>query len=525
MVTNNSLNNAGALLINAMLYTDGYKLGHKTMYPEGMTKLYSNFTPRTNKHFPEATEGAVVFGIQYFVKKYLVNEFNSNFFNRPKEEVVKEYRDLLAGFLGEEMAKRIGTDHIAELHDLGYLPIEIKALPEGIYCPYGVPMLTITNTHKDFAWLTNYLETLLSNGLWKAVNSATTADVFKRELFRHAIKTGFFNPDDTSNVDFLCHDFSMRGLCGIEDAVVVGMAHATSFCGGETVPSIIGAEYYYHADKLSECILGTIPATEHSIECSNATDFDGNPDDEVYFTEMLKRFDSGFISIVADGYDYWNFIGTIVPKYKEQIMARNGRVVIRPDSGDPVKIICGDPDADDPIVRMGSYEFLCKTFGGKINGKGYMELDGHIGLIYGDAITMKRQREIYARLEAKGIAATNLVLGVGSFTYNCVSRDNLGQAMKATYCEINGRGKAIYKDPKTTLASGMTKKSLRGLIRVEEDENGHLYAIDNLATDDGGLLRPVFIDGQMYNETTLKEIRQIRNKEVLKVLNQATDNR
>ena len=97
--------------------------------------------------------------------------------------------------------------------------------------------------------------------------------------------------------------------------------------------------------------------------------------------------------------------------------------------------------------------------------------------------------------------------------------------MKATYCEINGRGKAIYKDPKTTLASGMTKKSLRGLIRVEEDENGHLYAIDNLATDDGGLLRPVFIDGQMYNETTLKEIRQIRNKEVLKVLNQATDNR
>ena len=516
----NSSNNTQALLINAMLYTDGYKLGHKTMYPDGMTKLYSNFTPRTNKHFPEATQGAVVFGIQYFIKKYLVDEFNKNFFNRPKDEVVKEYRDLLVGFLGKEMADRIGTDHIAELHDLGYLPIKIKALPEGTYCPFGVPMLTITNTHEDFAWLTNYLETLLSNGLWKAVNAATTADVFKRELMRHAIKTGFYNPEDTSNVDFLCHDFSMRGLCGIEDAVVVGMAHATSFCGGETVPSIIGAEYYYHADKLKECILGTIPATEHSIECSNATDFDGNPNDEVYFKEMLAKFPSGFISIVADGYDYWKFIGKIVPKYKEQIMARNGRVVIRPDSGDPVKIICGDPEAEDPIVRMGSYEFLCKVFGGTINNKGYMELDSHIGLIYGDAINMKRQREIYRQLEEKGIAATNLVLGIGSFTYNCVSRDNLGQAMKATYCEINGRGKEIFKDPKTTIASGMSKKSLRGLIKVEVGQDGKYHAIDRVSKEEetNGCLFTVFLDGKMICETCLATIRENRRRAALKAV-------
>ena len=514
MTTNAKINETQSLIINAMLYTDGYKLGHKTMYPKGMTKLYSNFTPRTNKHFPDATEGAVVFGIQYFIKKYLVDEFNKNFFNRPKDVVVQEYSDLLVGFLGKEMAERIGTGHIAELHDLGYLPIEIKALPEGFYCPLGVPMLTITNTHKDFAWLTNYLETLISNSLWKSVNSATTSDVFKRELIRHALKTGFYNEEDTSNVDFLCHDFSMRGLCGIEDAVVVGMAHATSFCGGETVPSIIGAEYYYHADKLHECILGTIPATEHSIECSNATDFEGNPDDERYFLEMLDRFPDGFISIVADGYDYWNFIGKIVPKYKDRIMARNGRVVIRPDSGDPVKIICGDPEADDPLVRMGSYEFLCKTFGGNVNSKGYMELDGHIGLIYGDAITMKRQREIYAQLEAKGIAATHLVLGVGSFTYQCATRDNLGLAMKATYCEIDGQPKEIFKDPKTTVASGMSKKSLRGLIQVTVGEGGNFVAHDRVskADEESGFLTTVFKDGAIYSNTSLANIREIRKK-------------
>lgn len=396
-------------ILNAMLLTDGYKLGHRLMYPEGMTKLYSNFTPRSNKHFLDADKGAVVFGISYFVQKYLIEEFNNSFFNIPKEEIINSYKNLLNGFLGEDVAEQIGTEHISALHDLGYLPIEIKGLSEGLYCPYGVPMLTITNTHPDFAWLTNYLETLLSNVLWKPVTSATTADVFKRQLVKHAIKTGFYNPNDTSNIDFLCHDFSMRGMSGVEDAAVSGMGHLTSFCGTESIPAILAAMKYYNAK--SNCA-GTIPATEHSIECTNAVNGE-NVSDEEYFVSMLDKFPKGFLSIVADGFDYWKFLGTIVPKYKDRIMTRDGRIVIRPDSGDPVKIICGDPDATDPIVRMGSYEFLLKIFGGTINTKGYMELDLHIGLIYGDAITMKRQREIYARLEEKGIAATNLVLGIG----------------------------------------------------------------------------------------------------------------
>lgn len=513
MKTNSNINSVNTLLINAMLLTDGYKLGHKTMYPKGLTKLYSNFTPRANKHFPDADKGAVVFGIQYFVKHYLVDEFNKNFFNRPKDEVVNEYRELLEGFLGHDVAEKIGTDHIAALHKLGYLPIKIKALPEGTYCPLQVPMLTITNTHKDFAWLTNYLETLLSTALWKPVNAATTADVFKRELIRHAMKTGYFNEADMSNLGFSCHDFSMRGMSGVEDAAVNGMGHLTSFCGSETVPAIIAASYYYGAKY--NCA-GTIPATEHSIECANAVGMDGVPDDEAYFKEMLSRFPDGFISIVADGFDYWNFIGKIVPKYKEQIMARNGRVVIRPDSGDPVKIICGDPEATDPLVRMGSYEFLLKTFGGRLNSKGYMELDPHVGLIYGDAINIKRQREIYKLLEEKGIAATNLVLGIGSFTYNCATRDGLGLAMKATYCEIDGVGKEIFKDPKTVTASGMTKKSLRGLIAVKFAKDGGIVAVDQVtpeeeADESTNLLQTVFEDGKIVRETTLDEIRKRRD--------------
>lgn len=513
------------ILLNAMLMTDGYKLGHHCMYPKGMTQLFSNFTPRSNKYFPEATEGAVVFGIQYFIKKYLINTFNNFFFNLDEDTIRKTYTDLTTTFLGESVAQKVGVEHIIALHRLGYLPIRIKALPEGSYCPIGCPILTITNTHPDFAWLTNYLESLTSNVLWLPITSATTADVFKRELVRHAMKTGFYNPDDMSNLAFLCHDFSMRGMSSFEASVVSGMAHLTSFCGSETVPAIKMIEYYYNADPKKELIAGTVPATEHSIECSNATDENGNPNDEVYFKNMLDEFPDGIISIVADGYDYWKFLTKIVPKYKDQIMSRNGRVVIRPDSGDPVKIICGDPEAEDPFVKMGSYEFLWNTFGGTFNKKGYKVLDTHIGLLYGDSINMKRQKDTYAQLEEKGFAATNLIEGIGSFTYNVRSRDSLGIACKSTWCKVDGKPIEIFKDPKTVC--GMPKKSHRGLIMVVKDENGNYKPIDRVSIEDEASdkneLKTVFEDGKLVKEFTLAEIRKTRQDAVHKLLDGTID--
>lgn len=520
-VNSNTPNGVQHLLLNALLFTDGYKLGHHLMYPKGMSKLYSNFTPRANKYFPEADRGVVVFGIQYFVKKYLIGAFNEHFFNLSEEEVRSSYMSLLESFLGPDTAAKVGIDHVVELHRLGYLPIELKALPEGSYCPIGCPVLTITNTDDDpsnsrFAWLTNYLETLLSTELWLPMTSATTADVFKRELVRHAKKTGFYNPADFSNLDFLCHDFSMRGMSGAEASIMSGMAHLTSFAGSETVPAIKSCEFYYGANPQKELVAATVPATEHSIECSNATDMNGTPDDEVYFKNMLETFKSGFISIVADGYDYWKFISEIVPKYKREIIMRNvdgaSRIVIRPDSGDPVKIICGDPTSEDPIVRMGSYELLWNTFGGTINSEGYKVLDPAIGLLYGDSITIKRQKEIYAQLEAKGFAATNLVLGIGSFTYQNRTRDSLGFAMKATYCEIEGVGKPIFKDPKTV--TGMPKKSHRGLLMVVRDGE-EVKVVDNVTREqeasEANELKTVFRNGELVKETTLAEIRELRN--------------
>ena len=388
----------------SILLTDGYKLDHRRQYPEGTEFVYSNWTPRSCQYFPEAHEGVIVFGIQYFIKEYLLDKFNKNFFNRPKEEVVEEFTRRINTFLGPN---QVGVEHIEALHALGYLPIEIKALPEGSICPIGVPALTIVNTLPEFFWITNYLETLMSSTLWLPMTSATSARLYKKRLMEHAIKTGF---DKQPGLDFLCHDFSMRGMAGIEAAIMSGMGHLTSFTGSETIPALEAVEEYYHADADSELIAGTVPATEHSVMCA------GGMEDEFETFERLinETYPTGIVSIVSDTWDFWQVITDYLPRLKDTILARDGRVVIRPDSGDPVKIICGDPSAAPGTPEFyGAYELLGNIFGTTLTENGYKVLNDHIGLIYGDSITLERQDQIYSQLEAKGFAATNLVLGIG----------------------------------------------------------------------------------------------------------------
>ena len=491
----------------AILLTDGYKLDHRRQYPQGTEYVYSNWTPRSCHYFPEAEEGAVVFGIQYFIKEYLMKRFKEDFFDMPKEMAVAGFARRVNSFLGPN---EVGTKHIEELWDLGYLPIRIKALPEGSLCPIRVPALTFINTHPDFFWLTNYFETLIST-------SATSARLYKKELVRHANKTGF-NPD--VNLDFLVHDFSMRGMAGVEAAIMSGMAHMIAFCGSETIPAIEALEEYYNADAEKELIAATIPATEHSVMCAG-----GKVDEFETFKRLITEiYPSGFVSIVSDTWDYWKVIVDYLPKLKDEILTRDGRVVIRPDSGDPVHIICGykSDDFDSMTERFrfinnegvavydGTYEMLWNIFGGTINEKGYKVLNPKIGIIYGDSITLERQKEIYKRLEEKGFAATNLVLGVGSYTYQYKSRDSLGFAMKATWCQVNGEGREIFKDPKT---DDGVKKSLKGLIMVGLDEYGNLHAYDQVSKEleKEGYLETVFEDGKLIREFTLEEVRRNLN--------------
>lgn len=523
--------------MTSVLLTDGYKLDHRRQYPKGTEAVYANWTPRSNAYFKEATDGAVVFGIQYFIKKYLIEDFNRNFFNIPEDEAVNEFKRRIDTFLGKN---EIGTEHIKALHRLGYLPIKVKALPEGSLCPIRVPTLTIINTKPEFFWLTNFLETVISCELWLPMTSATTARVYRKELERHAEKTGF---SKDINLGFLCHDFSMRGMAGLEASITSGMGHMTSFVGSETLPAIDAVERYYNADAEKEIIAMTVPASEHSVMCA------GGKDDELgtfrrFITEL---YPNGFCSIVSDTWDLWKVIKEYIPALKTEILNRDGRLVVRPDSGDPVDIICGvdprdivecngkryyfkdwhsigaiqdeyfdrlqaNPEAYASLIlteeqEKGAYQMLWDIFGGTTNEKGYKVLDSHIGLLYGDSITLDRQKEIYARLEAKGFAATNLVLGIGSYTYQYRTRDSLGFAMKATWCKVNGEAREIFKQPKTD--SGM-KNSLKGLIRVEKDANGKYFAIDCATPEQeaGGCLETVFEDGKLTKEVSFKEIRE-----------------
>jgi nicotinamide phosphoribosyltransferase len=478
--------------LSAMLLCDFYKLSHREQYPENTEVVYSTWTPRNSRI--EGIDKVVSFGQQAFIKDYLIEFFNENFFARPKADVVNEYKRIIKGTLG---VAEPATKHIEELHDLGYLPLLIKSLPEGTLVPLRVPMMTIQNTDNRFFWLTNYIESLASCELWQASTSATLAYQYRKLLDKYAAQTSSLE----GFTQFQGHDFSMRGMSSLKSAISSGMGHLLSFVGTDTVPAIQAAELFYGANVEKELVGTSIPATEHSVQCAY-----GN--DEVYIERMItKVVPSGFVSIVSDGYDFWNVVGVILPKLKDKILARDGKVVIRPDSGDPVKIICGDKDAlKDSLEYKGLVQCLYETFGGTFNDKGYKELNPKIGCIYGDAITLERAEEICKRLKAKDFASTNVVYGIGSYTYQHNTRDTFGFALKSTLCVINGDEKQIFKDPKTD--NGI-KKSQKGAVVVGKDENNELKLIQDLSLKDSnqGLLNPIFENGKLLKEETFTTIR------------------
>lgn len=484
----------------ATLLCDFYKVSHKDQYPTGSQFVFSTLTPRSNRYFPRADK-VVVFGIQSFIKKYLIDYFNTHFFSRDKEDVVAEYKRFIAFTLG---SPKVDATHIEELHDLGYLPIRVNALPEGTRAPIKVPVLTIENTDERFFWLTNYLETILSNETWLPMTSATIAYAYRELLDKYALKT----TGTTEGVGFQGHDFSMRGMGAFESSVNSGMGHLLSFLGTDTIPAIAGMEQYYNANIETELVGTSIPATEHSVMCAygDTNEFD------LFKRLMTEIYPNGFFSVVSDTWDFWKVVGEYLPKLKDEVMARDGRVVIRPDSGDPVLILIGDPNGKTELERKGLIEALWDIFGGTLTAQGYKVLDTHIGAIYGDSITLERAEAIVEGLAKKGFASTNVVFGIGSFTYQYNTRDTFGFAIKATHAVVKGEERMLFKDPKT---DDGTKKSQRGRVAVVKDESDEIKLIDGLTMGDyvsqgfeqSDMLKPVFYNGTLISEQSLSDIR------------------
>jgi nicotinamide phosphoribosyltransferase len=479
--------------MNPLLLTDGYKVDHRRQYPEGTTLVYSNWTPRKSRI--EGVNEVVFFGLQYFIKKYIIEDFETHFFSQQKDKILKEYSRRINNYLGPNA---VGVEHIAALHDLGYIPMIFKALPEGVVVPIRVPMFTMYNTKPEFFWLTNYFETLLSAVVWMPCTSATIARQYRKILDKYAAETSS-TPDF---VNWQAHDFSMRGMAGIEASLISGMGHLLSFTGTDTIPAIDVLERYYHADSDAELIGGSVAATEHSVMCMGTTEGEF----DTFKRLICDLYPKGIVSIVSDTWDLWKVLTDYLPRLKNEISSREGRVVIRPDSGDPVDIICGNANGKTEEERKGVIELLWDVFGGSVNAKGYKELIPQIAAIYGDSITLQRAEQICERLRLKGFASTNVILGIGSYTYQYNTRDTFGFAMKATYGEVNGEGRAIFKDP---ITDDGTKKSAKGLMKITL-ENSAYKLTDNVSWEDEkqGELVEIFRDGKLVVDWTLADIRQ-----------------
>lgn len=477
--------------MNGLLLTDGYKTGHHQQYPKGTEEVYSNWTPRSNKYAPKGCDKVVSFGQQY-VFQWLHDYFQDNFFSKPKALVCNELKEELSLYLGTDY----DVTHYEELHDLQYLPIKVKSIIEGVEVPVRVPMVTVVNTDKKFYWITNFLETILSTMLWQPMTSASIALCYKRIFKKWTLKT---DKDNLAFIDFQGHDFSMRGMGGLQSAISSGMGHASVFLGSDTLPVISSLRNYYKAEGF---VVGSVNATEHSVMCA------GTKDDEIgTFRTLMQTYPTGILSVVSDTWDLWKVLTEYLPKLKEEVLSRDGKLVIRPDSGDPVDIICGESHelGSNTPKEKGVVELLWDIFGGTVNKQGYKVLDAHIGAIYGDSITTERAEAICQRLSDKGFATTNVVLGIGSFTYQFNTRDTFGFAMKATSVVVNGERREIFKDP---ITDDGVKKSAKGLVKVEL-QNGEYVLVDQVTPqeENTGELQVIYENGKFVNQVNIQEIR------------------
>lgn len=480
--------------INPMLLIDFYKAVHAEMLPENITKSVSYFTPRMSR--VKQWDKVVMFGLQGFIKTYLIDYFNEEFFNQPFENVIGEYKRIMDNTLGTNTYK---IEKIENLHKLGYLPIEIVALPEGTRVPMHVPMFGITNTHPEFAWLPQSLESLISAESWHPMLAATVGYTYREIVNQYYDLTC---DGDVPRAKAL-GAFDFRGEECTESAIKAGAGWCLSFLNTATVPAIPYLEKNYNCDCTKEPVAFGSPSTEHSVMCSNYA-VDG---DEITLLRKLltEIYPNTSFSVVLDSYDYWNVIENILPQLKEEIRNHNGCMLMRGDSGDCVE-----------VVTKTVFQ-LWKEFGGTVNSKGYKVLDPHVKAIYGDSITVQRCEQIYQILMANGFACSNVALGVGSFSFQCIeeegilkpfTRDTFSSCIKATYCEINNKSYPIFKHPK----EGGFKKSQKGCCVVFED-NKELKFKDEFdwesACQADNLLKTVFRDGTLIKEQSLVEIRKI----------------
>lgn len=429
---------------NLMYQADFYKVSHKAQYPENVSKVHSVLVARgANYNDNISKDHFQWFGLKLFLAK--LDSFSDWFFGLNEDEVTSalfKYKKFLETRLGGNQ----DVSHWLDLYKLGKLPLVIRAVDErGVY-PFQTPLMTVENTDDNFPWLTSFIETTALSNVWPVCTAANRSFHIRQTIEAAMID---HSGEECEAIDFMGHDFSYRGLPGDEAAMIVGCGHLANFKGSDTIPAIKAME-----DVYDEITGFSVPATEHSVMCAG-----GEANELDTYNRIIDIYPTGIVSVVSDTWDYFGCLTEILPQIKDRILERDGKFVIRPDSGDPVKIICGDPDAPAGSNEFkGSLNILADIFGYTMDSAGYKLLNSKVGLIYGDGMNQERIKDMLSTMMQCGYSPLNIVFGIGAFTYQLTTRDELGFAFKATAVEIDGKWVPIQKSPKTD----SSKKSLTG---------------------------------------------------------------
>ncbi|CAE7699841.1 Nampt, partial [Symbiodinium sp. CCMP2456] len=473
---------------NIMLLSDSYKTSHWRQYPPGTTEVYSYFESRGGKY-----DEVVFFGLQYFLKRYLQGKVVTRERIDAAEKVVNAHMGL-----GEmKHFNREGWEYILQQHD-GKLPIVIKAAPEGMVVPVKNVLMTVVNTDPKCFWLTNYLETLLVQ-VWYPMTVATQSRAQKKVIMDSLIKTGTDLPNMPNKlpaplkmitVGYQLNDFGCRGVSSMETAGIGGAAHLVNFCGSDTMPGLCTAIDYYKL-PLEACAGTSVPAAEHSTITSWT-----KAGEKAAFENMLKQYPEGIVAVVSDSYDIYNACEKLWgTELKDLIASRappTGKLVVRPDSGDPKTI----------VVEV--LERLSKHFPVTTNSAGFKVLPPYIRVIQGDGISYESLKEILANLEAKKWAAENVCFGSGGALLQKLDRDTQKCAFKCCEAVVDGKPRPVFKDPITDQG----KKSKQGRLKLVKRAGKLTTLTDGEGAESEDLLVEVFRNGSVTKTFTFQEVRQ-----------------
>lgn len=436
---------------NPLILTDVYKSGHMKMTPPGVMRIYSTYTARGSR-IP-GVDYSIFMGLADYLKG-LQRRWAPFFANKELAgQWVQEYAATMKGILGIE----VPTAPFYDLWKARRLPITIRSVKEGTRVPLRTPSFVMESTDPALYWLPQFLETDISNRIWKAINSATLSTE-RRKRDRKAIE---ISGGPMEMLDYLNHDFSYRGMSGLEDAIMSGIGHLVGSNGTDTIPAVVRVnELYKHADWVGR----SVPATEHST-----MEIDGEGLEFETFKRLLSQY-PGPISVVSDTWNLWRVVQQYLPRLGKDLTDRKAPLIIRPDSGDPVKILTGDPTGSEPAERLGLVPYLLEIHEHNVRytTQGYRLLPQYLGTVYGDSMNPERCDLLNKQLLNQGICPTNTVRGIGSFTYEYQTRDSLGQAVKATQANVRGEERDIFKKPVTDSGEKHSNIGRVGLILGED---------------------------------------------------------